>query len=114
MVNLSKRNAGLLAASAEKRYKSFVVTACDTEKVWIWRGAGAGHGAMFVWPYGEIARMFHDADEISCLDVHDFMDELGNMDKEAIVHVFPNGTDEYAAKAGNLLNFLLEELELVE
>lgn len=105
-----KKFDGIWNAEPHKRYKNFVATIADTEKVWLHKGS-----QLSVWPEQEYALRLYPRDEINCLDVHDFSSSiLEKNDAADHVCVFPNGIDSFLVPAKRLLRDIQEELARIE
>ena len=112
---------GLLKASPEKRYKSFLATAADTEEIWFLSSEDGevmleadGYIHLLVWPRKEFAEMFRqDGEEAASVEVHEFIEQCETQEDIRFM-VFPNDKDCYIVDAEKLaedLNAALEEVE---
>lgn len=105
-----KKFDGIWNAEPHKRYKNFVATIADTEKVWLHKGS-----QLSVWPEQEYALRLYPRDEINCLDVHDFSSSISKKNDAADhVCVFPNGKDSFLVPVKSLLRDIQEELDRIE
>ena len=114
--------SGLLNASPEKRYKHFISTAADTEKVWMlcnddgFASVDDEYINLLVFPEQCFAEMFADQDVPTEIDVYDFCERCAEIrgDEKIRFAVFPNGKNATIVSAEDLLNDLKEELSLYE
>ena len=111
---------GLYRAPKNKRLKSFLTRAADTEEVWILT-ENAGKEALrqdeiYVWPHRELAEMYNSSAMVVMMDVHDFIEECQARVDEAdfIIRVFANDEDTCDVAAAELIESLQEELDLIE
>lgn len=116
---------GILNASAEKRYRSFLNTAADGEEVWMLSGKDGyitmdidGVIYLLVWPGKEYAVHFSGEDTPISIEVHDFVEQCEELLREPEQNiqfmVFPSQNDGYIVDSFTLMEDLLEELERLE
>lgn len=110
-MDMMKKFNGIWNAKADKRYKTFVTTAADTESVWLCKKS-----TIHVWPGKEYALRLFPENELSHWDVHDFCALLSDMskDRSSIICVFPTDKDYLEAHPQKLLMDLQEELDRLE
>ena len=103
-----KQLQGLMKASPEKRYKSFLTTVVDLEEVWLLSSEEGyatfdadGFIHLLIWPRKEFAELFKGNDEeVISMEIHEF--------------VFPTNDNSYVVDAEKLMddiNACLEEVE---
>ncbi len=114
-MDFEKYIKGVMSAPPEKRYKTFLTTAADTESVYVLSNdeGFVMYGdetveCLLVWPKKEfITFAASEDDEPFEMDVHDFIEmcreEIGDDD----VMVFPTDVDGYIVSG----NSLAEDLE---
>lgn len=101
---------GVWNASAQKRYKNFVTTVADTEKVWFCEGS-----KLSVWPEQGYAQKLFSTEEITCMDVHEFCHSvLEKYPATECTYVFPNDRDAFITEPRKLLFDIQNELDRVE
>ena len=123
-MELTPAMRGLMAASAEKRYKNFLSTAADSEEVWMLASEDGyasfdtddGKICLLVWPERCFAEWFADGDEPELVEVHDFCDRCREVeDDDAILFaVFPTEGDSFVVTPSELLSDLEEALAELE
>ena len=102
---------GVRNAPPEKRYKNFVSTVVDMEKVWYCK-----KGTLQVWPGKDYALSQVPLQDIASLEVHNFCELLKKMRiaSEDCIQVFPTNKDCFEIHPEGLLKDILDELERVE
>lgn len=106
------RYTGTYSAPAEKRCRSFAVTAADTEEVWLLKEDLSAADCIRVWPDKAYVEMYAPGAAAVCIEVHDFLDMLSGSSLQ--IRVFPNADDCIVLSAKELAERLTEELELIE
>lgn len=113
---------GMMAAPAEKRYKSFLNMAADTQQVWMLESEegsaimeAEGYLHLLVWPAIEFADLVREANEEAvCMDVHDFLDQCRSLGEAYRFMVFPTNADAWIVTAQELCDDLQAALDEVE
>ena len=113
---------GLLHASPEKRYKSFLNTVADRQDVWLLFSEEGyatldldGFVHVLVWPRKEFCSLYQsDAEKAVAMEVHDFIEKCEELEESVRFMVFPTNENCYIVTAQQLredLQIHLEELE---
>lgn len=113
---------GLMNASPEKRYKSFLNTVVDQEEVWLLESDEGcvtidldGYIHVLVWPHKEFCEPFMGKnDQPIAIEVHAFIDDCKLLDQNMRFMVFPTQKDCYIISTEGLCHDLLEHLEEIE
>ena len=113
---------GLLNASPEKRYKSFLTTAADLAEVWLLSSEEGyatfdadGYIHLLIWPRREFAVLLQSAEEEPVsMEIHDFIEECQHLDSHFRFMVFPTQNDAYVVTTKQLCEDLADHLEEVE
>ena len=113
---------GMMAASPEKRYKSFLNMAADTQQVWMLESEEGsaimeadGYLHLPVWPAKKFAELFREENEEAvCMDVHDFLDQCRSLGEAYRFMVFPTNAETWIVTAQELCEDLQAFLEEVE
>lgn len=113
---------GLLSASPEKRYKSFLTTAADQAEVWLLSSKDGyatfddgGYIHLLIWAHREFAVLFQSAGgEPVSMEIHDFMEQCQSLDEHFRFMVFPTQKDTYVVTTKQLCEDLAACLEEVE
>ena len=121
-MDFEKYIEGVMNASPEKRYKTFLSTAADTETVCVLSNEngfamyGDETGSyLLVWPKKEFAAFFIcEGDKQVELDVHDFIELCRQTIKDEKVMVFPTNRDSFVISGENLAEDLEAFLDEVE
>ena len=121
-----KRFYGLLSASTEKRYKSFITTIADKERVYLLKNSD-GYATidmedivgLIVYPEKEYADYFKSQEEdesVETLSTKEFLNRCKDIiDQDKIMFaVFPTEKNCYFAPVEKVYYDLLNELELIE
>lgn len=107
---------GLMNAAPCKRYKSFVTTIADAEKVWLDCEPNlllSKQCPVSVWPEEMFASAVCSDKAMFSIDVHDFCELLMDCSNRPI-RVFPNGINSADTTADALLADIEEALDQVE
>ena len=112
---------GILEASPEKRYKSFLNKVVDLEQVWIGVPKGVCEDSknadnyIVLWPLEEFSK--ENKLSIACvepMEIHDFLDAYQELGKTKQFMVFPTDRDAYMVTWERLYNDIVEHLEEIE
>lgn len=123
MIDNEKRIINTMKASPEKRFHSFVSSACDGEEVWLLESENGyftvnqdGYTCLPVWPEKEFALAFCDKARPVCMDVHDFCDMCRDLSDNHDMRfmVFPTKENSFIIGIRELLDCMLEELDRIE
>ena len=113
--------SGLMKASPEKRYKSFLTTVADLEDVWMLASEDGyatleldGYIHLLIWPRREFAEAFQQEDEIISMDVHVFLEQCKELTEDIRFMVFPTDDNAYVVDPERLISDLCEYLDEVE
>ena len=114
--------SGLLSATPEKRYKHFISTVVDREKVWLLSSKNGyttyddeNYTNLLVWSEKQFAEMFANGDNAVSIEIHDFCHRCEEMLNDNIGFlVFYNGQDAYWVDVNKIISDIQEELSLVE
>ena len=107
---IKKEYEGIRNASPVKRYKNFINTVADREKVWLLQN-DEGEATLdindviyiLVWPRKEFCEPFASEDEkIISLEVHDFLKKCSVLEDYVQFMVFPTEKDVYSVSAKQL------------
>lgn len=117
-----KQFLGMMNASPEKRYKSFLTAAADLEEVWLLSSEDGyatadieGNIHLMIWPHKEFAEAFQEEnEEIISMEVHEFVEMCETSEEDMRFMVFPTDKDCYIVDAEQLINDIRESLEEVE
>ena len=119
----SKQYEGLIKASPEKRYKSFLNTVADEGEIWFLASEEGnatieidGTIYLLVWPREEFcSSMIYDEDEKAVfMDIYEFLEECRHIDENIEFMVFSTEEDTYVVTRERLIIDILEHLEEVE
>lgn len=118
----TKMFEGLKKATPEKRYKSFLTTVADREKIYFLsskRGCAFfeidGLEGMPLWPYKEFCQEFEtEEDKLDYMDVHDFLEQCIEMEENVTFFVFPTEKNTYVVDKEELCQDIQEYLDQVE
>lgn len=113
---------GLVNASPEKRYKSFLAAVADSEEVWLLSSEDGfatfdadGFIHLLIWPRKEFAEMFKDKnEEATSIEIHRFLEQCEKTEDNIRFMVFPTDKDSYVATAEKLINDISASLDEVE
>ncbi|MBQ6645637.1 MAG: hypothetical protein IJM56_03040 [Clostridia bacterium] len=106
-----RKYIGLVKATPQKRYKSFVTTICDRDEVWLYVSM---EGNVSVWPQKSFGEALYNTDELQCIDVHEFINYLLHKQMDAIINVFPTTENNHPVRTDELLCYIREELDRIE
>ena len=117
-----KQLQGLMKASPEKRYKSFLTTVVDREEVWLLSSEEGyatfdadGFIHLLIWPRKEFAELFKGNDEeVISMEIHEFVEQCKTVEENIRFMVFPTNDNSYVVDAEKLMddiNACLEEVE---
>lgn len=116
-----KAIAGLLEASPEKRYKSFLNMVADLEAIWLSSStAQALHTVdmvtcMSLWPCQEICElMLPTGQEAMSIEIHDFLEQCTALDDTVSFMVFPTNKNSYKVTVQQLCLDIQEHLDELE
>lgn len=121
-MDIEKYIKGVMSASPEKRYNTFLTTVADREGVWVLSNENGlamfgdeTDSYLLVWPRQEFASIFASEDEETIeIEVHDFIDMCRQQINEDKVMVFPTHTDAYVISGSSLADDLEMYLDEVE
>lgn len=112
---------GIINASPEKRYKSFLNTITDLEKVWLLSSQNGfatididGDTCIMLWPRKEFCGPITARTVPTPIEIHNFQkwhEKLADSTKFAI---FPTSKDSYVVTAKQLYQDIAEHLEELE
>ena len=112
---------GILEASPEKRYKSFLNKVVDLEQVWIgvpegaWEVSKNAENYIALWPLEEFAKDNKlNVDCVQPMEIHDFLDVYQEVGRTKQFMVFPTDRDAYMVTWERLYNDIKEHLEEIE
>ena len=113
---------GLIKASPEKRYKSFLNTITDLEEVWLLISKEGyalieldGLMHVLVWPRKEFCEfLLSEGEKPISIEIHDFLNKCRSLDKTLRFMVFPTETDSYVVTAERLCEDIQAHLEEIE
>lgn len=119
---MNKAFDGLMKASAEKRYKSFLSTVADLGTVWLLSSKDGfatyddkDYIYLLIWPKKEFCIEFAVQDEIPVdIEVHDFIERCKNLNNQTQFMVFPTSENAYVVSPEQLQLDITEQLELIE
>ena len=102
---------GVWNASPEKRYRNFISTVADTQRVWL-----SKNEMLSVWPEESYALHKTASEKIVCVEVHDFCNTLESLsyDSSHSICVFPTDKSYIEKHPDELLRDILDELERIE
>ncbi len=117
-----KQLQGVMSASPEKRYKSFLTTVADLEAVWLLSSEEGyatldvdGFIHLMIWPRKEFAELFKGNDEeVMSMEIHEFVEQCKTVEENIRFMVFPTNDNSYVVDAEKLIgdiNAYLEEVE---
>ena len=116
-----KAISGLLNASPEKRYKSFLNTIVDIEELWFMRLESehreAGKEGLYaaLWPCEEVLRGYNIKNENpTTMEIHEFLQLCKEQDKTIHFVVFPTDKDSWVVTCEQLYQDIIEHLEEIE
>ncbi|MBQ3099512.1 MAG: DUF2750 domain-containing protein [Clostridia bacterium] len=115
-----KAKEGLVNASPEKRYKSFLTTVADREEVWILSSDEGcttldidGYINIMVWPRKELCFSI-EGESPESIEIHDFLDYCEELDDSYRFMVFPTEVDSYIVSVEKMredLEYYLSQVE---
>ena len=113
---------GLLNASPDKRYKSFLTRTADSAEVWVINSPDGyatydidDEWCLMLWPTEEFCKLFVDENErAEAIEIHDFLDRCKTVEENVRFLVFPNDRDGCIVTAEQLIYDMMEYLEQVE
>jgi len=113
---------GMMAAPPEKRYKSFLNMAADTQQIWMLESEEGsaimeadGYLYLLIWPAKEFAEFFREeGEEAVCMDIHDFLEQTLALGEAYRFMVFPAKGDTWIVTAQELCDDLQAALDEVE
>lgn len=113
---------GLMAASPEKRYKSFLNTVTDLEEVWFLSGKAGyatididGYVHVLIFPRREFCEILMSDDERpSSMEIHDFVESCQSLDENIRFMVFPTKENSYIVTSSRLCEDIAAYLEAIE
>ena len=119
---MDKAFEGLWKASAEKRYKSFLNTVADSEKVWLLVSEcgfatydDKGYIHILVWPQKEYCLKFASPSEFPVdIEIHDFLERCKTLDDRTRFMVFPTFENTYVVSPEQLRLDIINQLERIE
>ena len=117
-----KQLQGMMSASPEKRYKSFLTTVADLEEVWLLSSKDGyatfdadGYINLLVWPRKEFAELFKNNDEeVVSMEVHEFVEQCENVEENIRFMVFPTYDNSYVVDSEKFINDINLHLDEVE
>ncbi len=111
---------GLLKATPEKRYKSFLNTVADSEEVWGLAAADQplavdDDGCIRLWPYKEFCELMPaPGHRPIALEVHEFLEQCRSLEDDTRFSIFPTHENSYVVSAKQLCLDIQEHLDEVE
>ena len=113
---------GLMKASPEKRYKSFLNTVVDMEEVWILdseEGCATldfdGYIHILLWPRKEVCECLRTEGETPLsVGIDEFLEEFDKLGPNERFMIFPTEEDGYSVSADKLYADICEHLDEVE
>ena len=118
----SKAMVGLIKATPEKRYKSFLNTVTDLEEVWL-LSSQTGQTTLtvddfihvLIWPREEFCKsMISDGQKPISIEIHHFLEECKALDDSIRFMVFPTNENSYVVTAKQLCLDIQEHLDELE
>ena len=113
---------GLLNASPEKRYKSFLSTVTDLQEIWLLLSKegyatldldGVVH--VLVWPRKEICLLYRTgSEEAVSMEVHSFIERCKKLEEDIRFMVFPTEKDTFIVTVQQMCEDLVNHLEELE
>ena len=121
-MNQAKALEELLKAPPEKRYKSFLNTVADLEKVWLLSSEDGfatyddkEYIHLLVWPKKEFCLKFAlETESPIDMEVHDFIERCNSLDDRTRFMVFPTLENTYVVTPEQLRLDIMEHLKQVE
>lgn len=112
---------GLLRATPEKRYKSFLNTVTDLEEVFVGFTPGENvfatdnNGLTLLWSHEEICELMLSSNQIPrSIEIHDFLEYCKSIDGSSMFSVFPTSESSYIVSAKQLILDIQEHLDELE
>ncbi len=112
---------GLLESPPQKRYRSFLNTVADLEKVFAGLEIGKkvfvtnNDGAILLWPYKEFCELMLSSNQLPHeIEIHDFLKYCSSLDNSTMFSIFPTSADSYTVSAEQLILDIQEHLDEVE
>ncbi len=112
---------GLLQATPEKRYKSFLTTAADREEAWGLVSddqnplAIRDDGCIWLWPYKEFCEWMRSPEDVPVsIEIHELLEQCQALDPATRFRVFPTKENAYTVTAEQLCRDMQEHLDEVE
>ena len=112
---------GLLRATPEKRYKSFLNTVADWEEVFVGVTpiekifATDDKGCILLWSHREICELMISSNQIPrAIDIHDFLEYCGSIGDSTMFSIFPTNENSYIVSAKQLILDVNKHLDEVE
>lgn len=112
---------GLLKATPEKRYKSFLNMVTDLEEVWLLSSNcqithSIDEGAhISLWPCKELCMLnLSNAQQSTFIEIHDFLEQCKSLDESFSFVVFPTHENSYKVTAKQLCLDIQEHLDELE
>lgn len=113
---------GLVKATPEKRYKSFLTTVADTAEVWLLTSEKGqttydadGYIHILVWPCKEFAQMLSgEGEEPTSMEIHEFIEQCEKLDESIRFMVFPTKENAFVVTTETLISDLYYYLAEVE
>ena len=117
-----KQLQGMMSATPEKRYKSFLTTVADLEKVWLLASEDGyatfdadGYIHLLVWPRKEFAELFKgNNEEVISIDVHEFVEQCETVEENIRFMVFPTNDNSYVVDSEKIISDINLHLDEVE
>lgn len=110
---------GLISATPEKRYKSFLNTVTDTETVWVgspksqdYTTGEDGFSYIPLWPQQEFVISYVETHYP--IEIHDFVEKCIELDDTTRFSVFPTENNTYIVTAKKLCQDIIKHLEELE
>ncbi len=117
----SKAIAGLLKATPEKRYKSFLNMVADLEQVWLLSSTDRETPTvksithMSLWPCKEFCElMVSTGQKPISIEIHYFLEQIKALNDSVIFMIFPTNENSYEVTAKQLCLDIQEHLDELE